>query len=208
MSILYRVVLILIILAASYTLYGVVHFKWMYHRVENPKQDFLVLGNPDGKTTIVEFLNYSCGHCKDLHPVLKETISVRKDLRYVVRPLAYGLPEDSSVTSVKIALAAGLQGKFYEFHEAFLEYPKPDLPDDFIRELSDLYGVDYDQLISDSNGKQVKKIMDKHLAVSNHATIYSVPSIMIGKHIYQPPEEGIPDVQEMLSIIKSAEGTR
>lgn len=206
MSIFYRVVLLFLVLAAGYTLYGVVHFKWMYHRVENPKQDFLVLGNPDGETTIVEFLNYSCGYCKDLHPVLKETLAIRKDLRYVVRPMAYGLPEDSSVTSVKLALAAGLQGNFYEFHEAFLEYPSPDFPDDFIRELCDLYGVDYDQLIADSQSKQIQKIVDQHLAVSNHATIYSVPSIMIGKHIYQPPDEGIPDVQEMLVIIQNAEG--
>jgi protein-disulfide isomerase len=205
MKILQKVVFIFLILGLGYTTYGVIHFHWMYHRAENPKKEFQVLDNPDGNITLVEYLNYSCGFCKDIHPVLKETMAVRKDVRYVVRPLAYGNPDEDTVRSVKLAFAAGLQGKFLEFHEAFLEYPEPDFPDDFIRELCDLYGLDYDQLIQDSEGKEVQKIVDRNLAISNHATIFSVPSIMIGKNIYMPPDEGIPNLQEMLTIIETAE---
>lgn len=206
MKIFYRVVLFFLILGAGYSLYGIVHFQWMYHRAENPKYEFQVLANANGDTTLVEYVNYSCGFCKDLHPVLKETMNIRKDLRYVVRPMAYGEPDASSVSSVRTVFAAGLQGKFSEFHEAFLEYPSPDFPDDFIKELCDLYDVDYDKLTKDRDGKEVQKIIDKNLAVANHATIYSVPSIAIGKNIYMPPDNGIPDVQGMLEIIKQAEG--
>lgn len=205
MSIFYRVILIFLILGLGYALYGIFHFSWMYHRAENPKQDFLVLANPEGDTTMVEYLNYACGFCKDLHPVLKETVAVRKDVRYVVRPLAYGEEDSASYKSVQLAFAAALQNKFLEFHEAFLEYPEPEIPDDFIRELCTLYDVNYDQLIKDSTSKKVQKLIDENLAISNHATIYSVPSIMIKKTIYMPPNEGIPDLKGMLEIINLAE---
>lgn len=208
MKIFYRVVLIFLILGLGYTLYGIAHFKWMYYSAENPSQDFLVMANPQGDITLVEYLNYSCGFCKALHPVLKETMEIRKDVRYVVRPLAYGEPDQDSVRSVKLAFAAGLQGKFLQFHEAFLEYPQPDFPDDFIRELCDLYGVDYEQLIKDSEGKKVKKIVDENLLISNHATIYSVPSIMMGKSIFMPSDEGIPDLKGMLDFIQQAESNK
>jgi len=208
MSILRKIVFIFLILGLGYVLYGIGHFQWMYHRAENPKHDFQVMGNPDGDITLVEYLNYSCGFCKDLHPVLKQTMAVRKDIRYVVRPLAYASQDADSVRSVKLAFAAGLQDKFEEFHEAFLEYPKPTFPNEFIRELCDLYGVDYDQLIKDSESKKVQKIIDRNLSVSNHALVYSVPTIMIGKNIFIPTDEGIPDLKEMLDVINRAEGKK
>ena len=39
-------------------------------------------------------------------------------------------------------MAAGLQGKFKEMHEAILEYPEMSVPDSFIEETAALYGID------------------------------------------------------------------
>lgn len=202
MKIFYRIILILLAIAAAYSLYGIIHFKWMYHRVDNPKAEFFVSGNPNGSVTVVEFINYGCIHCKNLHPVMKEALSVRKDVRYVVRPIAYG--EGFTDRLTRIVIAAGLQGKFWDLHDAFLEHPEPDIPDDFIEETALLYGLDYEQLMNDADGKKVRKLADNNYAVLEHVGIYSIPSFVVGQKIYRI-EETIPTLKNILSMITEAE---
>lgn len=202
MSIFYRIVVILIAIAAIYTTYGIVHFKWMYHRAENPKIEFFVGGNPEGEIVVVEFLNYGCDRCKNFHPVVEEMLAVRTDVKHVVWPVVYG--EGYTDRLVKLAIAAGLQGKFKEMHLAFLEHPEEDIPEDFIEETAALYGVDYDQLIEDAEGKKVQKIADYSIRTFEHVGLYTIPSFIIGKNIYIVGDD-IPELKEFLTIISNAE---
>ena len=203
MSIFYRIIIILLGLATIYCVYGIVHFKRMYHRVEHPKTEFLVR-NPDQQgVTIVEFLNYGCGYCKELQPVIEEVLDMRKDLRYVARPIAFG--EGSTNELTMIVLAAGLQDRFWEFHQAFLEYPEVDIPDSFIEETADLYGVDYARLKEDAQSEEVAKLAERNYAAMESAGLYSVPSFMINKRLYLIDESGVPDIKKMLEIVIEAQ---
>lgn len=196
-------VVTLVAIAAIYTSYYFVQFKWMYYSINNPGAEFLISGNEESNITLVEFVNYSCGYCKDLHPAVKELQEVRKDIRYIARPITFQAPEEEKAT--RVAIAAGLQGKFYEFHDAFLEYPEPQVPDDFIQELSALYGINYEQLMQDSESKKVEKIIESNMKAVMKAGIYSVPSFMIGKNIYFVDDTGLPDLKQLLEMIASAE---
>lgn len=204
MSIFYRILIVLLIIAASYTLFGIGHFKWMYSKVNNPSATFQVQGNQNADITLVEFINYGCGYCKDLHPTIQELLQIRKDLRYVVRPVIFS-EEDTAYKITSLAFAAGLQGKFDEIHGAFLEYPENVIPDDFIEETALLYGVDYDQMVTDSQGKKVKKIIKENLSAFEHVGLQSVPSFMIKDKIYVVTNEELPDLQKLLNMISSAE---
>ena len=210
MTYFYKFIIALIILAGAYTLFGIGHFKWMHHNIKTPDAEFLVYGDKNSDLTVVEFLNYDCGYCKDLHPVMTELAQVRKDVRYVVRPIAfdYDAPEEGkdSPTPYKdmitrYAIAAGLQGKFSEFHDAFLEHPKSEISDDFVQEISLLYGVDYDQLIKDADGKKAQKIIDGNLAALEHANVTSVPSFIINRDIYVISDDALPDLKQLLNLL-------
>ena len=126
--------------------------------------------------------------------MIKEILEVRKDIRYVIRPVIFGIEGDEK--STKLAIAAGLQGKFSEMHDAFLEYPKQKIPDDFIKETASLYGIDYDLLIKDSEGKEVQKIMKDNLKAFEHSGLYSVPSFMIKDKFYIVTDENLPDLKQ------------
>jgi len=202
MSYLFKIIIVLLVLAGLYTLYGIGHFKWMYHSVYNTNTEFLVSGDENSDITIVEFINYGCGHCKRLHPVIEELQQVRKDVRYIMRPILIKELEEEKIS--RLAIAAGLQGKFSEMHKAFLEYPEADIPDNFIEETALLYGLDYQKLIDDSNGKEVKKILNGNMKAVNHAGIFSVPSFMIGNEIYFVTDEDLPDLKTLLNIIPTS----
>lgn len=199
MSYIYKFCVFILILAAGYTLFGVGHFKWMYYSANNPKADFLVSGNQNSDETFIEFLNYGCDYCKAIHPVVEELKEVRKDLRYIVRPIPLGDPADDKLT--RIALAAGLQGKFEEMHQAFLEYPEVEIPDDFIEETASLYGINYTQMMKDADGKKVSKIINDNLAALTKANVMSIPAFMVKDQIYLVTDNAMPDLKQLLTIV-------
>ncbi len=222
MSIFYRIVIILLVLAAGYSLYGIGHFKWMYHRVDHPKAAFQIGGNLESNLTLIEFLNYNCGYCRQLNPVIKEVLSIRKDIRYIARPISFKIfvqeedqkdstdsekPEPKEIEDkiTKMVFAAGLQGKFWELHDAVLEHPDTDIPEDFIQETANLYGLDYDRLVKDAESKKVQKIIEENIATFDHVGLYSVPSFMINGKIYSVTDENLPDLKKFLDLIASAE---
>lgn len=212
MSIFYRIIIIILILAAGYSLYGIFHFQRMYYKASNPHAEFQIAGNQQSDVTLIEFMNYGCGYCKQLNPVVKELLEVRKDIRYIARPISFKIFEGEEGKEVevkdkltKIAFAAGLQGKFWEMHDALLEYPETQIPDSFIEETALLYGLDYDRLIKDSDGKEVQKIIGENISTFDHIGLYSVPAFMIKDKIYVITEENLPDLKQLLDMIATAE---
>lgn len=74
-----------------------------------------VLGNPQGKVTLVQFSDYACGYCRQSVPDVKALIAANPDLRVVVRE--WPIFQGSDVTA-GLALAAAQQGKYAAFHDA------------------------------------------------------------------------------------------
>lgn len=83
-----------------------------------------VLGNPNGKLTLVEFTDYACTYCRQsLHDV-DALIAANPDLKVVVRELPILSPE--SANAARMALAAAEQGKYAAFHNAMFGLGRPD----------------------------------------------------------------------------------
>lgn len=198
----FRFILILIALAGLYSLYGIIHFKWMYYSVENPKADFLILENQEegeDKIIIVEYLNYGCRYCKEMHPTIKALLTLRKNITYIARPIVFG--DEATIRLNNIVLAAGLQDKFWEMHDAILEYPEIEVPDSFIQETANLYGLDYEQLIKDSQSKEITTIAENNMTSMTHAGIDSVPSFVINRDVHLIADENLPQLKDLLDII-------
>lgn len=75
----------------------------------------VVLGNPDGKKVLVEFTDYNCPYCEASLKDVNRLIAEDPDLKVVIRE--WPIFEGSDVAS-RMALAAGLQGKYRAFHDA------------------------------------------------------------------------------------------
>lgn len=75
----------------------------------------VVLGNPQGSTVLVEFTDYNCPYCEASLKDVKRLIADDPDLKVVIRE--WPIFEGSDAVS-RMALAAGLQGKYPAFHDA------------------------------------------------------------------------------------------
>lgn len=75
----------------------------------------VVLGNPNGKRVLVEFSDYNCTFCRQSLGDVSRLIAEDPDLKVVIRE--WPIFEGSDVAS-RMALAAGMQGKYAAFHDA------------------------------------------------------------------------------------------
>lgn len=82
-----------------------------------------VLGNPNGKLTLVEFSDYACTYCRQSVADVRTLIAGNPDLRVVVREYPILRPE--SVEAARMGLAAAQQGKFAAFHDAMYALGPP-----------------------------------------------------------------------------------
>lgn len=83
-----------------------------------------VLGNPQGKVTLVEFTDFACTYCRRSAADVEAVIAANPDLRVVVRDLPILTP--ASGDAARMALAAAEQGRYAAFHKAMWLAGRPD----------------------------------------------------------------------------------
>jgi protein-disulfide isomerase len=84
----------------------------------SPRQ--VVLGNPKGDVTLVEFFDYNCGYCKRAHADMKLLIEEDPNLRVVLKE--FPILGEGSVAAAQIAVAVLLTApdKYPAFHDALI----------------------------------------------------------------------------------------
>ena len=76
-----------------------------------------IVGQPAAIVTLVEYGDYQCPHCSQVHPVIKELQKRLGDrLRVVYRHFPISSTHPDAQLAAEAAEAAGAQGKFWEMH--------------------------------------------------------------------------------------------
>ena len=83
-----------------------------------------VLGNPQGKVTLVEFSDYACTYCRQSVAEVEALIARNPELKVVIRELPILSP--ASADAARMALAAAEQGRYAQFHAAMYAIGRPD----------------------------------------------------------------------------------
>src|SRR6476646_10757051 len=81
------------------------------------------LGNPRGDLILVEYIDYQCPVCKQLHPVLSRVVRADGNVRLVSK--SWPIFGGASIYAARIVLAAKYQGKYAQAHEALFAAKVP-----------------------------------------------------------------------------------
>src|SRR5690606_4545676 len=79
-----------------------------------------VLGNPDGKITIVEFFDYNCGFCKHALSDMRDLLKTNPQLRFVLKEFPVLGPDSQQAHVVAMAFKSLEPEKYAEFHQRLL----------------------------------------------------------------------------------------
>lgn len=147
--------------------------KALFHTSADP-----VIGNPNGKVTLVEFFDYQCPHCVDMAPVIISVVKANPDLRVVFKefPIRGPLSEYAS----RAALAANLQGKYEVFSHALLTSTPP-LTEALIIDTAKKSGVDVDKMKKDMDSDQIKNQVKENVKLAQDLKLFGTPALFVGK---------------------------
>jgi protein-disulfide isomerase len=134
------------------------------------------LGNPNGNTVLVEFLDYQCGHCKKMTTTVKNLINQNKNLKVLVKELPI-LGEESSFAA-KVALAANEQGKFAEVHYGLLSTTDK-LTNATVENIAKAAGVDWSKIETALQNNSVEKQLDQVFTIAQQLNIMGTPAFII-----------------------------
>jgi len=140
-----------------------------------------VLGNPNGKVTLVEFSDYACSYCRASVADVHALIAANPDLRVVVRE--YPILHPESVDAARMALAAAQQGRFAAFHDAMYRLGPPSA--ETIDAAARAAGVDLAQAKQAIAGGSFDGQLQSNLAMGQVLGISGTPGWVAGKRMLQ-----------------------
>ncbi|SHG07510.1 Protein-disulfide isomerase [Kaistia soli DSM 19436] len=80
----------------------------------------VVLGNPNGDVTLVEFFDYNCGYCKRAHADLKQLMEEDKGLRVVLKEFPVLGPGSEEAAQVAVVVHEMAPDKYQGFFDELL----------------------------------------------------------------------------------------
>lgn len=197
----FRIFAVLLVLAIAMTGYKVWQARHALDGFYNPSTAFTVKNEGEaGGIKIVEFLHYGCMGCKKSHAILMDYAEQNPDVRVVIRPIPVS-PEESQIAAER-ALAAGLQGKFWEMDKSLSEYGGP-YDEKFYREVCALKEIDCDKLFKDSQSEKVHEYGQENITMAGQLGIQTAPALLINNTLYQPHTAlTLPDLLRMVETEK------
>lgn len=106
-----------------------------------------VVGNPNGKYTMVVISQYLCSHCKVTEPMVEKMLAANPDLKVIY--IQWPFFGNDSIYASKVALAAAKQNKFYEVHKVLFNDPNFLNKDEVDKVVKAMSGLDYAKLQKD-----------------------------------------------------------
>ncbi|HUD28191.1 MAG TPA: DsbA family protein [Novosphingobium sp.] len=158
-----------------------------------------VLGNPDGKVTLVEFTDFACGYCRQSLGDVQGLIAKNPDLRIVVRELPIISPH--SPAAAKMALAAAEQGKYSQFHDAMFAAGQVDEPT--IEAVAKQVGLDMDRARRIAASPTVQAELARNLEIAQRLGFSGTPSWIAGERLIA----GAVGIDQLSQAVNAARGS-
>jgi protein-disulfide isomerase len=144
----------------------------------------VVLGNPQGSITMVEFFDYNCGFCKKAMSDMLDLLKTNSDLKFVLKE--FPVLGEGSVEAARVAVAARMQDssgkKYIEFHQKLLGGRGQA---DKARALAVAKDVGFDvaRIEKDMTSDEVKKTIDENMKLADALAVNGTPSYVVGDEV-------------------------
>jgi len=148
----------------------------------SPRQ--VVLGNPQGDVTFVEFFDYNCGYCKRALNDMVEIMGKDPKLKVVLKEFPVLGP--GSVEAAQVAVAVRMQDKtgkkYLEFHQKLLG-GRGQVDKAKALAAAKEVGLDMARLEKDLKSEEIGKTLDESMKLAEALGLNGTPSYVIGNDV-------------------------
>ena len=141
-----------------------------------------VVGNPQGKVTIVEFYDYNCGFCKRAMEDMQALTKEDPDLRFVLKEFPILGPDSQKASVVSMAFHKMHPEKYGEFHNALLGGQGRATEAAAIKVALSL-GADEAKLREGMKDPSIVEAISKTYDLANKLAITGTPSYVVGNEV-------------------------
>ena len=146
-------------------------------------------GNPQSPVSIVVFTDFQCPYCIKLAPLLDEVFEKNKDkvkVYFKNMPLQF---HEMAEPAALAALAAGEQGKFWEFHDKL--FSSAQLNPQTINTIGRDLGLDMAKFDNDLKSPMLRQKLGKDMSDAQKAGVTGTPTVYInGRKLKQRSLQG------------------
>ena len=162
----------------------------------------IVLGNPAGNITLVEFFDYNCPFCKKILPKMQQLISSDPQLRVVFREWpVFGA---DSEFAARAALAALDQGKYWQTHAGLMGLRDRAAEPSVMRVVRKL-GLDEAKLRRDMDSDRVSDHIARSFMLADHMSLIGTPTLIAGDEgVFG--DQSLKDLQELVARARGPMG--
>jgi protein-disulfide isomerase len=144
----------------------------------------VVLGNPQGNVTMVEFFDYNCGFCKRALSDMLDLIKSDSNLKFVLKE--FPVLGEGSVEAAHVAVAARMQDvsgkKYIEFHQKLLG-SRGQADKTRALAVAREVGFDMPRIEKDMDSDEVKKTIDEDMKLADVLGVNGTPSYVVGNEV-------------------------
>lgn len=140
----------------------------------------VVVGNPSGDVTVVEFFDYNCGFCKRALNDMRALLKVDPKLRVVLKDFPVLGPDSLEASRVALAAKSQLKGeKLFDYHIRLME-TRGKVNGERAMALAKDFGLDMAKLKQDMDGEEVRATIRENVELGDKLGLTGTPAFVIG----------------------------
>jgi protein-disulfide isomerase len=159
-------------------------------------------GNPEGDITLVEFIDYRCGYCRQAFAEVARLLETDGNIRFIVKE--FPILGEQSLMAARFAIAThqihGDEG-YDAVHNALMTM-RADITPDSLSRLAEALALDPAPILARMEAPEVTAVIEANHALGNLMQITGTPTFVLGDRMlrgYAPLES----MREIVAEVRS-----
>lgn len=144
--------------------------------------DHVILGNPDGDVTLVEFFDYNCSYCRSAMPDIARLLQEDPNLRIILKEFPILSAESMDAARVAVAVSQQDDIDYWAFHENLFTARGQVTGQVALDAAADL-GLNPVSIELDASHEEVADIIQRSYVMAQGLNISGTPTFIIGDEI-------------------------
>ncbi|WP_293868927.1 DsbA family protein [uncultured Alsobacter sp.] len=143
----------------------------------------VVLGNPNGDVTLIEFMDYNCTYCKRSLTDVRDLIKADPKLKVIIRDFPVLGPDSVEASQVAVAVKNQLKGdKYWDFHAKLMD-SRGRVGKERAMQVAKEAGADMTRLAKDIDSADTRAFIEESMRIGDALKLQGTPAFIVGEEI-------------------------